>query len=724
MVMEDVGIEQKALDALVFINTAIKNVRLYPPTSGTIINNIEKLHQAFLDMFEQEAPLIFAESEKNILICGKPLSQKDQEKFQVTALLNILLSFSIKSITFNKGLQKEELGTFMELLSQKPESVKSEGGLIKIMTEKNISHINLDQKVYVAVDKDHKIISSIDITDDQITKFFISTHPELAADTQNLQKMAKDPEWLLQTFQSGLSQMMAQKGTLSKLQLSESLENMIVLLDKVAGKLDQKDRDKLSHSIGKAISTIDPNLTNHLTTQNMERLFGGVLLQYIVSELKEAKFIETHKSTAGGSPEGRSITNAGKTDYQNQLSYLKERLSLHLKDNKKTLLDASLMSILPKIIEQLIVQKEHGTMEMIISRLLNNLSSESEEVRAQASKALADIIESLSPERKRELIERLSGQLIKWIKLETLATSSYKKICNSLQNLVRDFIHEGRFTEIIPILDVFSNINAGILEKNDKSHEISSEIISALASKENLTILFKAFNTNDPKKQVQSGEVLVRLGNEAMNRLLDILMSKEDSDERIRIMKLFIEMGRRAVPVIRDHLNEKAPWYYLRNMAYILGHIGNEASAIALKPLLLHKKEKLRMEALKSIHRIGGSERGPLLLSILPEVDDQFKLNIIEALGNAKCADAVNALLDILKNKPLVVKSSRADLEEKICIALGSIGSTEAIPALSEIAESRSFLRVRAYPSKVKNAASQALASIRKKQAEAGITKH
>ena len=123
--MADIDIKPKALDALIVMNTAIKNVRLYPPTSATITNTIEKLHLIFLDILEQEAPIIFAESEKNILICGKPLEQKDQEKASVTALLNILLNFGIRSISFDKGLEKAELSAFMELLSKKPEVVRN-----------------------------------------------------------------------------------------------------------------------------------------------------------------------------------------------------------------------------------------------------------------------------------------------------------------------------------------------------------------------------------------------------------------------------------------------------------------------------------------------------------------------------------------------------------------------------------------------------------------------
>jgi len=60
--MADVDIKPKALDALIAMNTAIKNVRLYPPTSATITSTIEKLHHIFLNILEQEAPIVFSES--------------------------------------------------------------------------------------------------------------------------------------------------------------------------------------------------------------------------------------------------------------------------------------------------------------------------------------------------------------------------------------------------------------------------------------------------------------------------------------------------------------------------------------------------------------------------------------------------------------------------------------------------------------------------------------
>jgi HEAT repeat protein len=257
------------------------------------------------------------------------------------------------------------------------------------------------------------------------------------------------------------------------------------------------------------------------------------------------------------------------------------------------------------------------------------------------------------------------------------------------------------------------------LEKNVTIREISSEVIRNLATEEHQALLFKEYHTNKQNKQAEAGKILVRFGDFILERLLDNVQKVADSDERVRIMRLIIEMGQKAIPFVRKQISKNASWYYLRNLAYILGHIGNEESASALKPLLLHENERLRLEALKSIYRTGGKDRGQLLLSVLPQVDDQFKHNIIETLGNAKCVDAVPALLNMLKTRSTIAPSLRADLEEKICIALGAIGSPEAIPALSEIAESKSFLRIGTYPKKVKIAAGLAMVSIRQRQDEA-----
>jgi hypothetical protein len=679
-------------------------------------------------MLTQEDPIVFAESDKNILVCGSPYNQKDQEKIQVAALLSLLLDFGLKSISFGQGLEKEELSAFTEILSRKPEIIRNEGGLPFIFGKNNITHIYLDQKVYVALDKDKKVL---DISDEQIANFFASTHPELASDPQKIEEMTKDPEWLAQAFQAGLKQLMEQKGTLSDIQITESLENMIGLLDKVAGSLGQQERETISKSIGDAIVKADADMAIELTTQSIEHLFGGVLLQYLIGKLEGNKNTGPQEAGTGGgggilggAGQGKTGVSSGdgdgqeKIDFKARLMAVAAKMSLRLKDNEKTVLDEQLMSVLPKIIEQLIAHQEQETMQQIISRLADNLFSKNNEVRAHAAKALTDIIDKLPPERQTEMVESLSGRLVEWIRIETFVTPAYKAICNYLQNIAQEFISQQRFPEVITVLTIFDGINSGTPEKNETIQEICARLILNLATEENIKLLYKEYNTNEHEKKDEAGKALSMFGDITLKRMLDDLHADIGGDERVRIMHLIIDAGQRAIPLVRERIRKDEPWYYLRNMAYILGQIGNEESAGSLQQLLSHENEKLKHEALKSISKTGGSRRGKLLLGALTGADEKFKLKIIEALGSAKAIESVPDLLNILTTKPLVTTATRLLIEEAICTALGAIGSADAIPVLSEIAESKSFFRLRSYPDKLRADAVRALESIRRKQAD------
>jgi HEAT repeat protein len=332
--------------------------------------------------------------------------------------------------------------------------------------------------------------------------------------------------------------------------------------------------------------------------------------------------------------------------------------------------------------------------------------------------AMDGAIESLPSEEKRDMIKRLSVRAAEWIEMETAVTPAYKKICHSLQILLQDFISYGFFAEANPIIDVFSKINTGVLKKDDEVRKVSLEVLRNLATENNIKILLKELNINEKNESIEAFQILTGFGDIIMNKLLNIVRDASDSKERISIIHIIEEMGHRAIPAIIASINMNAPWYYLRNMAYILGRIGNEANADILRALLLHKDKRVHKEALKSIGQTGGNKRGPLLLSFLPQAEDELRVNVIEMLGKIRYTEAVPSLLDMLKNKSLIAKDEQISLQEKICNALGTIGSSDAIKTLSEIAESKSFLGIRSYPEEVKHAAKRALADIKRKQEE------
>ena len=148
----------KTLEALMALNAAIKNIRLYPPASAMVQKSVERVLSFLEVIFQSESELTVSESEKNLLILGTPLTEKEQQKPQVTAFIATLLDFGVKNLAFKQGVTLPELETLMQNLSRKAEDIKAEGGLQAVLAGSNLPHIVLGEKVYMAVDQDQKVV--------------------------------------------------------------------------------------------------------------------------------------------------------------------------------------------------------------------------------------------------------------------------------------------------------------------------------------------------------------------------------------------------------------------------------------------------------------------------------------------------------------------------------------------------------------------------------------
>ncbi len=523
--MTDADLDIKAMDILFDMYTAIKNVQLYEAESPIITNSVERFYMHLQDILKQETPLIFSESEKQAMMRGMLLNEKEQNAAHILFLMDILRDFGLQTFSFDKGLQREELHNFVILLAKNPKAIHFGGGLPKLMRDNKITHIHAVKKTYALNDQG--------------------------------------------------------QGTTSA------------------------DINKSKASESATPSADDP-------------------MARIVSEMMKA------------------------------------------------------------------------------SSLLEEMDGK---------------IESITSRDQKALLHQLSVPLIEWL-THTEDSADYKKTCQEIERLLHELIRRKLFDEAIPIINIFSNIISGVLKKNDKVRGISLDVFRNLASETNINVLLKEHRTNENNKNIKAGQILAEFGDIIVNKLLDTIRDSSDSKERVRTIHLVEEIGDKAIPVIKGRIDNNVPWYFLRNLAYILGRIGNEDSIDMLQPLVLHNDKRVRMEAFKSIIQKGGNKKGPLLLSILPRADYEFRMKIIEMLGKIRSVEAVPELMMMLKDKSSMSKENQISLQENICNALGAIGSTKAIPLLSEITDSKSFLGISSYPIEVKYAAKRALASIQRKQEE------
>lgn len=734
-------LQDRAVEAVVIMNTAITNLRIYPPTNAMIMKTIDNLYDTLQVVFQEEEELLLSESGKNLLVCGEPLTQRNREKPQVGIFLKLMMNWGIMSIGFNKNLDKSELTLFVELMGKKPDDDR-EGVWKQLADGKEMPHIRINQKVYVEMGKDREIVAELNLTDDDIIRYITDENPDAVPDPEQVKQMAKDPEWVARIFKSGMQHIVDEDAPPSDDALSESMIRMLRSFDNIS---NRNEKEQMAQIAAKSIADMGPDFIATMLTKNMDDLLENRLFEQIIDRIDRKKFehivMSLHQITDaedknGKEPDGQKIkatreaywhlmnTDKG-VELQHQIEEQqarereeKEKKIRSIKDTVDKLMirldegtyDEGAGESLAGMLESLYSDDEDETAEMTIRQLFDKLKSSRDTTRAAASKCLVNVLEHSSDERREEMVNGNIDPLLEWIKSETRATSAFAVICMILKNMAERLIRNRQLEESLPVMTAF--YYATVRSAADKDGGIisaASAVLRESATDDILDILMDEFLSDDKSRRDLVARHLVMMGERSLERLLDLLFESESSTVRVFILNLIPEMGAITVPAIVSRIDESAPWYYLRNLARLLGRVGSEKEAKILEPLLVHKDTRVQREALKSINAIGGVFKGEILLNALSGCDDHLKSSVVTALGSLKYADAVQPLKDLFRSKMHIPEEVKIDLQEKICIALGTIGDKAALRFLQAVSKQSGLFGFKSYSPKVKAAAVRAV---------------
>ncbi|MCG6534192.1 MAG: HEAT repeat domain-containing protein, partial [Syntrophales bacterium LBB04] len=374
-------------------------------------------------------------------------------------------------------------------------------------------------------------------------------------------------------------------------------------------------------------------------------------------------------------------------EHNRKIADLRETGSSILSNLEQGILDERISTSFDDIIQDLFAVGENEIAEELIDRLSNELFNYDVDIRIQVSEALVKALDSLSVQKRTEIMNSLSAKLTNWIRFETKYTDAYTSLCSHLSGLAQSYIQSQQFMDSHSIIETFRLIISKELEKNEEISSAAYDTLREIASDEILNILIQDFLTDRNGKRNEAGQILVLMVDLSINRLLNIIKESEVSPERILILNLIPDMGPAAAPAVLERLNQDPPWYYMRNLVRLLGRIGSDEHAKIIAPQLLHSDHRVQREAVKSISQMGGRSKAEILLNVLPECDDRIKAGVVTVLGTLKYRNAVKPLIELFKSKLTLPEDIKVDLQEKICIALGNIGDKEALPFLKEISK-------------------------------------
>ena len=143
----------QSLSILTSLHAAMVNFHLYPPTSDIVEGSVQRAREELDKALDTQGSITFCELEGKLLINEFSLDDRDQARPNTIAFLKDLSMWEVRSITFDRGLQDEELRHFLDVFSRKRADRTLEGSLGSMLEERGIRHIKVDEKIYVSLSR-------------------------------------------------------------------------------------------------------------------------------------------------------------------------------------------------------------------------------------------------------------------------------------------------------------------------------------------------------------------------------------------------------------------------------------------------------------------------------------------------------------------------------------------------------------------------------------------
>jgi HEAT repeat protein len=182
-----------------------------------------------------------------------------------------------------------------------------------------------------------------------------------------------------------------------------------------------------------------------------------------------------------------------------------------------------------------------------------------------------------------------------------------------------------------------------------------------------------------PLHQADAVTVLQRAGQDGVEILMDLLVDSRSATDRHALFNALTQMKEGADQLIR-FLND-GRWYVVRNAAELIGEVQIEAAVPALTQLIEHEDERVRRAVVLALARIGSSQTVDPLRRALRDKLPGVRLQVAQGIGGRRASPLAMSLVLAMEEE------QDPEVERELTLALGRIGSPDAVQALIKLAQ-------------------------------------
>jgi len=182
-----------------------------------------------------------------------------------------------------------------------------------------------------------------------------------------------------------------------------------------------------------------------------------------------------------------------------------------------------------------------------------------------------------------------------------------------------------------------------------------------------------------PAQREDAALVLQRAGADGVEVLLDILVAAPTVVERRGAFDALTRMKEGADQLV--HMLSHPQWFVVRNIAELVGELGLEEAVPALAKQVSHEDERVRKAVALALAKIATPTCAEPLRRALRDKSPGVRMQVALGIGGRKSGALAMPLVVALDEE------KDTEVERELILALGRIGSPDAVQALIKFAQ-------------------------------------
>ena len=661
-------------EAVVELNILRKNVQIYPLGHDQVQGSLDRAHQAVLKTLDVNSALTLGIANDTLMI-GDDVLDPDNAVFKEFSVAMKL--HDIAAVTFQNGVQEDELLQFFKVISRRPNETKAAGGIETEFSDVSLQHIairEVDYSQFYLTDEVQtvKVASKDKAQDaDQIWRDFIShfvsdtlSQSEQDISIEDLEKYS--PVQLAQALNSG------QVGNATALDTYDQIVSRHLRYTTSKKGSENEAQGRFS-SLNLLLKELSPQLRrqflsvtfNHCDSRRhipeAETFLRGLSQDFVVDMLRQA------------SGEGKEISPS-------LLSLVQKITNIEGIESGAPLIDPTGLPVQPSSekLQHLFKREDHETFVVPEYEALLQQVAGASPTDLDAVFPLEECLETM---KSPHLDIQIARVVIAFLEAD-ISGDEYRDYADQLLAALPALINSGAF-QILQI--VFETLSRHQEEKSDADVRSAAEaVLAKMKAPELVTKAVRVFGRGQTSGDDNAQGFLLAMGAGIVPEAVSILANREVAVENDLLYPLLGHFRMEAIAEIKKRLNDTR-FQVVSNMILLLQVMEAKGAADLLRPFLDHSDSILRMQALKTFLEFKDPEAVPQLRREIQSHRYELASKAIDWAGQYKIQAVVPDLLS--KMKKFVIFRSDLHTNEKIINALGKIGDPASIDPLAKLVD-------------------------------------